>query len=339
MTTEPTELELAETEAIASPADLFRRWEHQQWRLTELPIADDAADWAAMGRYARGELEFMISGFVLGEDGVTNTLSPLCEAAPTLDAQQYLCTQIADEARHTRFFATYLMEMRGGEPSREQVIADAWAGAGDAVTSIFGEELRERTDRVRRAPGDRRAWYEGVTYYHLMAEGVLAMSVLGSMLSVVRQLRGRLPVLHTGLRNVIRDESRHMAFGMYAAREGVSGGHAAAVLDAVLDALPQVIMALVAPERAIPGAALPPLRKVVGEQHAHRNASARRSLLRRIELIGLDEHQNRIGAAFDRAIGEAMDAYESRHGGPHPARSYVPASAATIGAAASRSRP
>lgn len=327
MTTKPldaeaatTEEEMAEEEKIASPAELFWKWEHQQWQLTELPIKSDAGDWAAISAYSRGELEFMISGFVLGEDAVTNTLSPLSDAAPTRDAQQYLCTQIADEARHTRFFATYLKEMHGGMPTRDQVITDAWAGSSDAVSSIFGQELKTRTDKLRFDPADRQAWYEGVTYYHLMAEGVLAMSVLGQMLSMVRQLRGRLPVLHTGLRNVIRDESRHMAFGMYAAREGVTGGYREAILHTVIDAIPQLVMALVAPERKIPGAGLPAVREVVRAQHRHRHASARRSLLRRLELTGLGAHDAEVGSAWDRAIAVAMDRYVTIQNLPHPAR-------------------
>jgi ribonucleoside-diphosphate reductase beta chain len=309
----------ADEERVTSPADLFRKWENQQWRLTDLPLADDRADWAAMGRYGRGELESMLTGFVLGEAAVSNTLSPLADAAPTLDAQQYLCTQIADEARHTRFFASYLKEMRDDEPSREEVIAQAWDTSAEIVSSIFDDGLRDRTGRVRDEPENRRAWYEAVTYYHLMAEGVLAMSVLGSMLSIVRQMRGKLKVLDVGLRNVIRDESRHMAFGMYAAREGVAGGHHAAVRDTIMEAIPQVGVALVAPERKLPGSGLPPMRVMLGRQHAHRHASARRTLLRRMELIGLSEQTGAAGDAWDAAIREALSMYGRLHGTPHPA--------------------
>jgi len=309
----------ADEEGVVSPAELFRKWELGQWRLTELPIASDAADWAAMRPYARGELESMIEGFVLGEAAVSNTLSPISDAAPNLDAHQYLCTQIADEARHTRFFATYLQQMRLSVPSHEEVIADARASAGDAVSTIFDDELTARTDRLRFHPEDTRAWYEAVTYYHLMAEGVLAMSVLGAMLSMVRQLRGSLPVLNTGLRNVIRDESRHMAFGMYAAREGVHGGHGPAVLATVMEAIPQVTAAMVAPERRLPGTSLPPLRAGIGKQHAHRYAGARRTLLRRMELIGLQAHTGEAGRAWDLSMTTAMAEYERRHGDPHPA--------------------
>ncbi|WP_330343265.1 ribonucleotide-diphosphate reductase subunit beta [Streptomyces sp. NBC_00557] len=319
MTVDALEQMEADEERVISPAELFRKWEQGQWRLTELPIASDAADWAAMRPYARGELESMIEGFVLGEAAVSNTLSPLADAAPSLDAHQYLCTQIADEARHTRFFATYLQEMRRSRPSHEEVIADALASAGDAVSTIFDEELKARTDHVRFHPEDTRAWYEAVTYYHLMAEGVLAMSVLGAMLSMVRQLRGSLPVLHTGLRNVIRDESRHMAFGMYAAREGVHTGHGDAVLATMMEAIPQVTMALVAPERKLPGTTLPPLRATIGKQHAHRYAGARRTLLRRMELIGLQAHTGEAGQAWDLSMKAAMTEYEHRHGDPHPA--------------------
>ncbi|MEU6551311.1 ribonucleotide-diphosphate reductase subunit beta [Streptomyces sp. NPDC046915] len=313
-----TEME-ADEERVISPAELFRKWEHGQWRLTELPIASDAADWAAMRPYGRRELESMIEGFVLGEAAVSNTLSPLADAAPSLDAQQYLCTQIADEARHTRFFATYLQEMRTSAPAHEKVIADARASAGEAVSTIFDDELKARTDHVRFHPEDTRAWYEAVTYYHLMAEGVLAMSVLGAMLSMVRQLRGSLPVLNTGLRNVIRDESRHMAFGMYAAREGVRTGHGSAVLSTMMEAIPQVTMALVAPERKLPGSSIPPLRAALGKQHAHRYSGARRTLLRRMELIGLQDRTGDAGRAWDTGMAAAMAEYERRHGGPHPA--------------------
>ena len=52
-----------------------------------------------------------LSSFFIGEQKVTEELGPMMRAAPTEDMQVFLATQIADEARHVRFFDRFYAEV------------------------------------------------------------------------------------------------------------------------------------------------------------------------------------------------------------------------------------
>ena len=52
-----------------------------------------------------------LSSFFIGEQRVTDELGPMICAAPTEDMKIFLSTQIADEARHVRFFDRFYAEV------------------------------------------------------------------------------------------------------------------------------------------------------------------------------------------------------------------------------------
>ena len=52
-----------------------------------------------------------LSAFFIGEQKVTDELGPIMRAAPTEEMRIFLSTQIADEARHVRFFERFYDEV------------------------------------------------------------------------------------------------------------------------------------------------------------------------------------------------------------------------------------
>src|SRR5918994_4757699 len=94
--------------------DLYRRWEHSNWRATEIDFSEDRVDWherfsdlerrAALWNYAM---------FFHGEDAVTDDLSPFIDAAPREEQKYFLATQQVDEARHAVFFKRFMHEVVG----------------------------------------------------------------------------------------------------------------------------------------------------------------------------------------------------------------------------------
>ena len=52
-----------------------------------------------------------LSSFFIGEQKVAEELGPMMRAAPTEEMRIFLCTQIADEARHVRFFNRFYEEV------------------------------------------------------------------------------------------------------------------------------------------------------------------------------------------------------------------------------------
>ena len=81
--------------------ELYNLWERQQWATQDLDFTQDRVDWheriPAEERYQR---MYGLSSFFIGEQKVAEELGPMMRAAPTEEMRIFLCTQIADEARH-----------------------------------------------------------------------------------------------------------------------------------------------------------------------------------------------------------------------------------------------
>ncbi|NGN69411.1 hypothetical protein G5C51_36675, partial [Streptomyces sp. A7024] len=226
---------------LAGSADLYRRWERQQWAVAKVDPARDRQRWAELTPYSREQLLGALAELEVGEVAVTHTLGSLIDAPPTEDDRIFLCTQLADEARHVRFFQTYLSDVCDAEP--ESTAAADYA-------HVFAPELTRVTDAVRADHGDRESWYRALIYYHLITEGVLAATALRTTRFLAKRLR--LAALEEGLTNVTRDESRHVSFGLRAARDGVARGWEPVVTDAHFEAIAPAARVLIGPARHNP---------------------------------------------------------------------------------------
>ncbi|MGC5664459.1 hypothetical protein ACN261_29150 [Micromonospora sp. WMMD723] len=302
-----------------TPESLYLRWERQNWSTQDLPMAADRPAWQALRPFLYQELKAALVELAVGEVAVARLLTPLVYAAPTQAAQFYLSSQLVDESRHSIFFLGYLRAVEGSTEPPHAYALRCRAEASDATVELFDAYLLEQTERVRRDPDDRDAWYAAVTTYHVVAEGALALVVLRSVAEAVRRC-GQLPVLAEGLRNVIRDESRHVGFGVWAMRHAVDNGRAQLVGDQVLDAVPYVVHVLVGPERRNPSA-LPMVVRARGRQLRDQWDTARDALLRRVRATGLDDVDAQVTEVWRAAEERAVADYENRHGVPHPIRS------------------
>ena len=94
---------------------LYRRWEKQQWAVADLDFSADQQQWSTLDEGQRDTVRRTMILFFIGEQAVTDTLSPILHAAPHEDERIFLATQIADEARHTVFFQRFFEEVLGHE--------------------------------------------------------------------------------------------------------------------------------------------------------------------------------------------------------------------------------
>ena len=97
---------------------------------------------------------------------------------PDEDMRIFLCTQIADEARHVAFFDQFFNDgrrARGGQPRGPSRRRSA-AHLNPEFTELFDELLRRRVDRLAVEPEDLGALVEAVTIYHMVTEGMLALT-------------------------------------------------------------------------------------------------------------------------------------------------------------------
>src|SRR5438477_7062571 len=228
-------------------ASLYRRWERQQWAVSDLDFSQDRADWLSLPEGVRQVTQNTMTLFFIGEQAVTDTLAPLLHAAPREDERIFLATQIADEARHTVFFQRFFEEVLGVGGGLHAALDAINPRATEGFRRIFEHQLKDAMDLVRREPENQRAWVEGVVTYHLMIEGYLAITGQRSLLRMLRNV-GLMPGFRTGFTAVARDESRHIGFGVLALRRRVSAvPEVATAIAAKVDELLEAAVRTVVP--------------------------------------------------------------------------------------------
>ena len=318
----------AQMDSLLQPAidsaSLYRRWERQQWAVSELDFARDAADWQTLPPPVRNVMQHTMTLFFIGEQAVTDTLAPLLHAAPREDERIFLATQIADEARHTVFFQRFFEEVLGVGGGLHAALDAISPRATEGFRRIFEKQLRDAMDLVRREPENERAWVEGVVTYHLIIEGYLAVTGQRSLLRTLRRV-GLMPGFVAGFTAVARDESRHIGFGVMALRRRVAEDQETARVIAlkVLELLPPAVHTVVAPDRRLPfedPRQIPEPMRVNGDELRE---FAVASLAKRLRASSLSAAVVADVSAQANALYEhAWSEYETTHGLRHPVRFY-----------------
>src|SRR3954452_19698420 len=206
---------LREREApLLGYGELFALWERQQWAVYDLDFSRDRVDWHERippeERYMR---MYGLSAFFVGEQRVAIELGPMMRAMPQEDMRLFLCTQIADEARHVAFFDRFYAEVGVLESDN---LADRLEENVQYINKEFGvlfdEMLHSRVDRLAVEPEDLETLVETVTIYHMVIEGMLALTGQHFIMDYNERV-GTLPGFVEGFTKVARDEHRHVAFG------------------------------------------------------------------------------------------------------------------------------
>src|SRR5579863_5177048 len=200
--------------ALPSYMDLYHRWERQQWSTQDLDFSIDRQQWAEVDEASK---PIWISGFVVffqGEMSVTNTLIPYCAAMPTEEQRIFLTTQLVDEARHATFFGKFFCEaLQMDGPDIESILAQIRPMLRQGEREILIEGMNEIAQRIHDEPRNMLYLVEGVTLYHIITEGTLAMAGQRNMLNRNKRL-GWFPGFQQGFTAIARDESRHVLFGV-----------------------------------------------------------------------------------------------------------------------------
>jgi ribonucleoside-diphosphate reductase beta chain len=200
--------------------ELYDLWERQQWQTQEIDFSQDREDWEQrIPEEERFQRMYGLSSFFIGEQKVAEELGPIMRAAPTEDQKIFLCTQIADEARHVRFFERFYREVGVLESDGlSEMLAETSAHLNADFGRLFDEMLGRRTERLSREPEDTEVMVEAVTLYHMVIEGMLALTGQHFIMEF-NERENTLPGFVEGFGNVARDEHRHVAFGSVFLRE------------------------------------------------------------------------------------------------------------------------
>jgi hypothetical protein len=142
---------------------------------------------AEVKKLRREALAWTLSQFMHGEQGALLATAQIVDATPSFDAKLYGATQVMDEGRHVEVYARYLRE----KLTRQYPV---------------NRHLKQLLDLIL---GDAR-WDMKYLGMQIMVEG-LAMAAFGYLHQVCQE-----PLLTELTRYVMRDESRHVAFGVLA---------------------------------------------------------------------------------------------------------------------------
>jgi len=141
-------------------------------------------------RLRHAQIALQLSQFLHGEQGALIVASQLVGGVPWMDAKYYAGTQTMDEARHVEVFSRYLHEKLEWE----------WP---------INESLKELLDATIK---DSR-WDFKYLGMQIIIEG-LAMAAFGNLYQLAQE-----PLLKELLKYVMKDESRHVAFGVLSLRD------------------------------------------------------------------------------------------------------------------------
>jgi ribonucleoside-diphosphate reductase beta chain len=211
---------------LLSYGKLYELWERQHWATQDLDFSQDRTDWwERIPEDERFQRMYGLSSFFIGEQRVASELGPMMRAAPDEEMRLFLCTQIADEARHVAFFDRFYSEV--GVLESESLagrLAETSAHLNEEFGTLFDEMLRSRVDRLAAEPEDVGTLVEAVTIYHMVIEGMLALTGQHFIMDYNEQM-GTLPAFVQGFTLVARDEHRHVAFGARFLRDMVQRDH------------------------------------------------------------------------------------------------------------------
>jgi ribonucleoside-diphosphate reductase beta chain len=204
-------------EAAPSYEKLFMRWQRQHWSTEDFDFSVDKEQWNTPGMFTEEErkfLDFGFSEFFLGEERVTVELLPFAMAAPNMEAQAFLTTQISDEAKHVVFWDRFYREVLGIEATSLNNMIDKQRSVVNKEWEIlFNDILHGCAETLRKDPSDFGALVRGVTVYMIVIEGMLALTAARFIIKSLKE-RGWFPGFTAGFTAVNRDESRHVGFGV-----------------------------------------------------------------------------------------------------------------------------
>lgn len=177
------------------------------WNPSDIDFSQDRDDWEAMNGERQTAILRLTARFLGGEEAVTLDLLPLVLAIAQqgrLEEEMFLTTFLFEEAKHMDFFSRWIREVTG---------ATRLPGAPEASVQLFDVELPNAMNALLEDQSPAAIARASVTY-NMIIEGVLAETGYHSYHRSLA-VNDLMPGLCAGLVNIKRDESRHIAYGVY----------------------------------------------------------------------------------------------------------------------------
>jgi ribonucleoside-diphosphate reductase beta chain len=179
-------------------------WDPQSFDFTQ-----DRRDWEGLDEERREAILSLTSLFVAGEEAVTLDLLPLVLAIARenrVEEELYLTTFLFEEGKHTELFSRFLVEVADSPQDLDRFHVPSYR-------TIFYDELPTTMERLL-TDSSREALARASVTYNMIVEGVLAETGYHSYHESLAA-NNLMPGLCSALVDIKRDESRHIAYGVY----------------------------------------------------------------------------------------------------------------------------
>jgi len=191
----------------------FRLWEKSKrlgvWDPADVDLEGDRADWASLEEDRRDVVLRLMALFQAGEEAVTLDLLPLIRVIADegrLEEEMYLASFLWEEAKHVDAFRRFFDEVARHEGDLSHYHTPAYR-------EVFYRELPAALAALDDDASPVAQARASVTY-HMIVEGVLAETGYHGFARMLDE-HDLLPGTRSVLRRVQRDESRHLAYGVW----------------------------------------------------------------------------------------------------------------------------
>ncbi len=179
------------------------------WDPQSIDFSQDILDWQRLNDTEKEALLQLTTLFQAGEESVTLDLLPLIMVIAQegrLEEEMFLTTFLWEEAKHTEFFRRFLDEVA-------QEHSDLHHYHTPSYRKLFYETLPQAMHALLIDQSPAAQAKASVTY-NLIIEGVLAETGYHAYYNMLDR-NNILPGLKQGVGLLKRDESRHLAYGVF----------------------------------------------------------------------------------------------------------------------------
>src|SRR5215472_5715485 len=180
------------------------------WDPREIDLTQDQRDWQGLPNESKERLRGLILSFQAGEEAVTVDLLPLIMTIARegrLEEELFLTTFLWEEAKHTEFFRRVLDEVLQEQGDLHEI------RVRNNTRELFANDLPTAMNRLLTDPSPQNQ-AQAAVLYNMIVEGVLAETGYYSFARLLSATR-LMPGLLQGIQLIKRDESRHIAYGVF----------------------------------------------------------------------------------------------------------------------------
>ncbi len=180
------------------------------WDPRDIDLTKDRQVWQGLPDESKERLGGLILSFQAGEEAVTVDLLPLIMTIARegrLEEEMFLTTFLWEEAKHTEFFRRVLDDVVQVQNDLNEI------RVRNTTRELFANDLPSTMNRLLTDPSPQNQVQASIIF-NMIVEGVLAETGYYSF-SQVLSATGMMPGLLRGIQLIKRDESRHIAYGVF----------------------------------------------------------------------------------------------------------------------------